>query len=130
MIIVYKSYKSSEIATIISFFASFFMIIGALTILGGFGGFLGAYRLSTCLIIIAAGIVILLAGFGLYKFAAYVAQKIHIRKLSNNLKYTKKFVLEHPECHEYCMAHNPIYAHYYNKSLGKANFDPRDYELI
>lgn len=119
MIIIYKSYKSSFLATFISSISS----IAFVSCIGGIILFFKT-KSSEDIVLIIVSLVI---GICLRLLAKNIAQRAHVQKLCNNLKYAKEFVNECPEAHEFCMANNYKYAEEYRENIGQSNFDPNEY---
>lgn len=92
MIIIYKGYKSSSIATFMSLIATICILSGGFMTLCSILH-VGAIDLSTSKFYLT----LLIVGIILYFLAKYIAKQAHIRKLHSNLKYTREFVAEHPE---------------------------------
>lgn len=117
MFILYTKYESSILATIISFIASVLLLIG-----------LGTIILDNETIVKVLGGVSLIIGIMLKFLAKSIARDEHIRKLTEDVDYSKKVIKEHPEVQEYCIENNPDYAEEYEEKIGKGNFDPNDYK--
>ena len=114
MIIHYKNYKSSFLATGISIISGLFKAVVVLMVLFSIHdirtfGFSGG-KLHEFVII---GVICYLVTLVLDRIDKDIAEKKHIKKLHNNFKYAKRFVAENPEAHEYCMENNKKYAEFY-----------------
>lgn len=107
MIIRYKYYKSSFLATIISIISSLVMLLAILITFGFFGS------IAEHKDILLFGILSIVAwsiGLLLRKCASIVAINAHKKKICKNLRYAKNYVAENPDAHEFCMTHNKKYA--------------------